>query len=144
MARKTKAQRAAERAADRFRERVREVLQDTAWLDEDVRRWLREELERDPEYIFSDKEHAALARIVAAGTIFEGWDGRTVQQLAVAASRYMADFAYEDELFLKDLLASGATRLRLREMKRLAELAGDAGEILESFRPVVTRYGKAA
>ena len=71
MARDTKAQ----READQFRARIIELLTDSDWLDEGVRHWLQKELQRERGYIYSERERAALNRIVAASTLFDGWGG---------------------------------------------------------------------
>ena len=140
MPRKTKAQ----YQTQLFRTQTVEILKDASWIDEGVREWLQKELRREPGYIYSEKEHNALRRIVAASTSFEGWDGYTVQQLAVAAARYMADHGYDDEMFLKRLLSSGVKKLRLNEMGWLVRLARAAGEDLTRFDPEVELYDQAA
>jgi hypothetical protein len=140
MARVTKAQ----READRFRARAAEVLNDPDWLDEVVQRWLRKELQREPGYIYSEKEHAAMRRIIAASTLFEGWDGYTVLELVAAASRYVADYGYEYEKFVKELQASGRTKLRLGEMRDLVDLCRYAGLDVARFDPEVDSYDEAA
>jgi hypothetical protein len=140
MARITKAQ----REANRFRRRAAELLADPDWLEEHVQHWLRKELQREDGYIYSEKEHAALGRIIAASTQFEGWGRYTVLELIAAASRYFTDYSYEDEIFIKELQTSGATKLRLREMGQLVGLARCAGEDVARFDPQVESYDEAA
>jgi len=67
--------------ADQFRLRAAEVLKDPNWLNEGVRHWLEKQLQREPGYIFTENEHAALARIIAAGTLFHNWDGYSIPDL---------------------------------------------------------------
>jgi|ERR1043166_1350960 hypothetical protein len=140
MARLTKGQREAEY----FRTRAAELLQDPDWLDEEVQRWLSKELERERDYIYSEKEHAAMRRIIAASTLFDGWGGYTVPELIVAASKYVADYSYEEEMFVKRLQARGATKLRLGEMHQIVGLCRFAGFDLPRFDPEVEPYDEAA
>src|SRR5271154_1784819 len=95
----------AELRARQFRSQAAEILKDGDWLDEGVRHWLKKQLQRPPDYVYTENEHAALARIVAAGTLFEGWDGYPVPDLLPAACRYKADGNYEDERTLDELEA---------------------------------------
>jgi hypothetical protein len=134
----------AQRETERFRAQAAELLKDPDWLDEEVQRWLRKELERKPSYNYSEKEHAAMRRIIAASTLFEGWGGYSVSELIVAASRYIADCSSEDEEFLNKLNSSAATKLRLREMGRLVGLARFAGVLLPRFDPEAESYDDAA
>lgn len=140
MARLTKEQREAER----FRTRAAELLKDPEWLDEEVQNWLRKELERERGYVYSEKEHAAMRRIIAASTLFEGWAGYAVPELIIAASKYVADFSYEEETFVKELQARRATKLRLDEMRQLIRLCQFAGVDLPKFDPEVEPYDEAA
>jgi hypothetical protein len=140
MARPTKGQ----READRLRARATELLKDPDWLDEEVQRWLRKELEREQGYIYSEKEHAAMRRIIAASTLFEGLGGYGVPELIVAASKYVADYSYEQEMFVKGLQARRATKLRLGEMHQLIVLCRLAGVDLPRFDPEVEPYDEAA
>jgi hypothetical protein len=136
MARLTKGQ----RKSDYFRARAAELLKDPDWLDEEVQRWLRKELERERDYIYSDKEHAALRRIIAASTFFEGWDGYAVPELIVTASKHVAAHSYEGEIFVNGLQAKGVTQLRLGEMHQLVSLCRFAGLDLPRFDPEVEPY----
>jgi hypothetical protein len=140
MARVTKAQREVEW----FRARLTELLTDPSWLDEEVQRWLSKELQREPGYVYSEKEHAALLRIIAASRLFEGWGGYSVSELGVAASKYIADRSPEDEEFLSELQITAATKLRRREMGRLVGLARFAGVPLPWFDPEDEPYDEAA
>ena len=122
--------------ADRFRARVAEILKDPDWLDVGVR-----QLQRDRDYIYTDNEHAALARIVAAGTSFEGWDGYSVPELLIAARRYKADGDYKDERALDELEARDVTRLRLGAMGHLVGFCRNvAGLPLTPFKPAIPGY----
>jgi hypothetical protein len=127
--------------ANEFRLRAAEVLKDPDWLDEGVRHWLQKELDREAGHVYSQNEHAALARIIAAGTLFDGWDGYTVPILLAAAHLYKADGVYEDERLLDEIEARSVTRLRLGEMSRLVGFCRNiAGVPLAPFKPKITTY----
>src|SRR2546422_602204 len=133
MARDTKAQ----REGDWFRARITELLKDPDWLEEEVCHWLRKELQRERDYVYSEREHAALRRIMAASTLFEGWGGCSVLELLAAASRYVADCNEEDEMFIKKLQARPTNKLRLREMGQLVRLSRFAGVDVPRFKPAL-------
>ena len=136
MARTTKAQREAEA----FRARIIELLADPDWLNhEHVHEWLQKLSRRDPRLGYSPAERAAVARIIAARTPFEAWDEYSVKELITAAARYIADFSYEDELFLKELQTRNCTALRLEDMRQLVGLARVAGVEVARFKPDVDR-----
>jgi hypothetical protein len=127
--------------ADQFRLRATEVLKDPNWLDEGVRYWLEKQLRRERDYNYTENEHAALARIVAAGTLFDGWDGYSVPELLAAARRYKADGDYEDERVFDQLAARNTTLLRLGEIGHLVGFCRNvAGLPLAPFRPEIARY----
>jgi hypothetical protein len=127
--------------ANRFRSLAAEGLKDSGWLDEGVQDWLKKELQRDPDYIYTENEHAALARIIAAGTLFDGWDGYNVVELCAAAGCYKADGNDEDETFLDDLNTRNATQLRLGEMGHLVGFCRNvAGLPLSAFTPEIQAY----
>ncbi|MGA3309030.1 MAG: hypothetical protein ABSD08_10495 [Xanthobacteraceae bacterium] len=126
--------------ADQFRSRAAEILKDPDWLDEGVRYWLQKQLRRERDYIYTENEHAALARIIAAGTLFDGWDGYSVPDLLTAACRYKADGEYEDERVLDALGARNATQLRLGEMGHLVGFCRNvAGLPLAPFKPEIAK-----
>src|SRR3984957_9825353 len=127
--------------ANRFRSLAAEVLKDSDWLDEGVQYWLKKEVQRAPDYIYTENEHAALARIIAAGTLFDGWEGYNVVELRAAASRYKADGNDDDERFLDDLNTRNASQLRLGEMGHLVGFCRDvAGLLLSAFTPKIQAY----
>jgi hypothetical protein len=127
--------------ADQFRSRAAEVLKDPDWLDEGVRYWLEKQLRRERDYVYTENEHAALARIIAAGTLFDGWDGYAVPKLLSAACRYKTDGNYEDERVLTEFEARNVTHLRLGEMAHLVSFCRNvAGVPLTPFKPEITRY----
>ncbi|HXQ82430.1 MAG TPA: hypothetical protein VN769_00030 [Xanthobacteraceae bacterium] len=135
----------AQLRADQFRSRAAEVLKDSDWLDEGVRNWLEKQLRRERDYIYTENEHAALARIIAAGTLFDGWDGYSVPDLLTAASRYKADGDYEDERVFDELEARNATQLRLGDMSHLVGFCRNvAGLPLAPFKPEIARYDDVA
>jgi hypothetical protein len=131
----------AQLRADQFRSRAAEILKDSDWLDEGVRYWLQKQLRRERGCIYTENEHAALARIIAAGTLFDGWDGYSVPELLTAACRYKADGDYEDERVFDELEARNATQLRLGEMGHLVSFCRNvAGLPLAPFKPEIARY----
>lgn len=141
MARTTKAQ----REAAQFCARIVELLAEPDWLNyEHVRRWLTKLAERDPRLSYSAAEHDAVSRIVAARTPFETWDEYSVRELITAASRYVADFSYEDELFLKELQARNCTALHLGDMRQLVGLARLAGVDVARLKPDIDRVFEEA
>jgi hypothetical protein len=127
--------------AAQFRSRAAGILKDPDWLEEGVRYWLEEELRREPGYIYTDKEHAALGRVIVASTLFDGWDGCTVPELLDSACGYKADGSYEDEVQLDELEIRNPTQLRLREMAHLVGFCRNiAGLRLAPFKPEIVRY----
>jgi hypothetical protein len=124
--------------AQQFRLRATEVLRDPNWLDEGVRHWLEKELRREPDYIYTENEHAALERIIAAGTLFDEWDGYSVSELLAAASRYKRDGNYEDEQEIDELQSRNVAQLRLGEMDHLVAFCRNiAGLPLKRFEPII-------
>ena len=130
----------AQLRANQFRACASELQKDSGWLDEGVRYWVEKQLRRERDYIYTENEHAALERIVAAGTLFDGWDGYSIPELLSAACRYKADGDYEDELALDDLRARNVTQLRLGEMGHLVGFCRNvAGVRLAPFKPEIAR-----
>ncbi len=135
----------AQLRADQFRSRAAEVLKDPDWLDEGVQHWLEKQLRRERGYIYTENEHAALARIIAAGTLFDGWDGYSVPELLTAACRYKADGGYDDERAFDELGARNATQLRLGDMGHLVGFCRNvAGLPLAPFKPEIATYDDIA
>jgi hypothetical protein len=127
--------------AAQFCARAAEILKDPDWLDEGVRYWLEKQLRRESDYIFTENEHAALARIIVAGTLFDNWDGYSVPELLTTACRYKADGNYEDERVFNELESRNATQLRLGEMGHLVGFCRQvAGLNLAPFKPEIVRY----
>jgi hypothetical protein len=127
--------------ADEFRVRAAELMKDPDWLEEGVRYWLEKQLRRPRDSIYTENEHAALARVIAANTLFDGWDGYSVVQLRRAACCYKADGLDEDEQALDELEARNATKLRLREMRHLVGFCRSvAGVSLAPFKPNIVAY----
>ena len=125
--------------SSQFRSSAGEILKDPVWLDEGVRHWLEKQMRREPEYIYTENEHAALRRIIVAGTLFDGWDGYAVPELLAAASRYKADGNHEDEQEIDELQSLNVAQLRLGEMAHLVAFCRNvAGLPLKRFEPVLT------
>ncbi len=135
----------AQLRAAQFRSRAAEILRDPDWLDEGVRYWLEKELRREQGYEYTENEHAALARIIAASMLFEGWDGYSVPELLDTACGYKADGTYDDEVILDELKTRNPIQLRLREMAHLIGFCRNiAGLQLAPFKPEITRYDHIA
>jgi hypothetical protein len=125
--------------SSQFRSSAAEILKDPEWLDEGVRHWLEKQMRRETDYIYTEKEHAALRRIIVAGTLFDGWDGYGVPDLLAAASRYKADGSHEDEQEINELQSRNVAQLRLGEMAHLVAFCRNvAGLPLRRFEPVLT------
>jgi hypothetical protein len=125
----------ARREADLFREKIKSLLAEPqGWRHyEDQRYWLQKLLRRDEDYIFTGAEREAVDRIIFARVLIEGWAGFTVPELARVAQRYVADFDYEDELFLKE--TERATKLTRDEMRHLVSLCIMSGMDIPRFPP---------
>lgn len=136
----------AQRELDQFRARITALISEPdGWdLYEHIRGWLKELLKRPRAEDYSPAERAAVHRIIAARTPFEGWGGFSVPELIKAALRYAADFGYDDEIFLKDLAARNVTQLRLGDMGSLVGLCRMAGVELPRFKPEIDEYDEAA
>jgi hypothetical protein len=81
------------------------------WQDyQHIRDWIEKLLRRDPERAYTRAQREAVGRIIATRTPFVGWGGFSVPELIVAARKYVADYDYEDEIFLNELHEKGATR----------------------------------
>lgn len=127
--------------AAQFRSQAAEILKDPDWLDEGVRHWLDKQMRREPNYLYTDNEHAALRRIISAGTLFDGWDGYSVPQLLAAASRYKADGNYEDEQEIDEHQSRSVVQLRLGEMANLVAFCRNvAGLPLKRFEPNIITF----
>jgi hypothetical protein len=131
--------------SSQFRSSAAEILKDPEWLDEGVRHWLEKQIRREPDYIYTENEHAALRRIIAAGTLFDGWDGYSVPELLAAASRYKVDGNYEDEQEINELQSRNVVQLRLGEMAQLVAFCRHvAGLPLGRFEPNITALEDSA
>jgi hypothetical protein len=127
--------------ASQFRAQAAEILKDPDWLDEGVRYWLEKQLRRESDYIYTENERAALARIIVAGTLFDNWDGYSVPELLAAACRYKADGNDEDERVFDEFEDRKVNQLRLGEMGHLVGFCRNvAGLPLAPFKPEIARY----
>jgi hypothetical protein len=124
--------------SSQFRLSVTEILKDPEWLDEGVRHWLEKQLRREPGYIYTENEHAALRRIIVAGALYDGWDGYSVPQLLAAAARYKSDGNYEDEQEIDELQSRDVAQLRLGEMAHLVAFCRHVGGLpLKRFEHII-------
>ena len=133
--RPTKADRELVRA-NQFRAEVLALRQlpDHDWNDWELD-WQESQIRRPLFYLYSEKEHAVLARMRRDATSFAGWDDYTVWELIKLAHAYRLDCNERDQAFLERLHRRGAKTLRLREMARLVRLCGVAGVPIAPFEP---------
>jgi len=113
------------READTFRTRVLQLqsLPGSDWRDWEAD-WLDKEAVRSDDYIYTEKERVILNQLIVSATPFEGYNGRTVQELLRTAYFYRADVGDEDDQdFVERLWYRQPRTLRVRELSRLASLA---------------------
>ncbi|HTV29067.1 MAG TPA: hypothetical protein VMF32_14875 [Xanthobacteraceae bacterium] len=135
----------AQRESDRYRIRAAGLASESGWHGyEAQRQWLEKILRYDPKRHFTEAEREAIDRIAAARTMFDGRGGYSVAELIGTASQYMADYSYEDEVFLKELQAEAADQICLDDMRQLVGLCRLAGLTLPRFRPVIELDDEAA
>ena len=120
MARVTKAQR--ERAeADEFRAIATALLgvRHNDWDDWQYD-WLRDEVRRQSDYIYTEKERAVLDRLQSYAKPFTEYAGYSVPELIAIAYPYRFDLDEDEQEFVEKLHAWGATDLKRRQIQRLA------------------------
>jgi hypothetical protein len=107
--------------ADRFRAQVMSLLSEprTDWNDWEYN-WLHSEVRRPEDYVYTDRERTILNRLIARARVFTNYSEHSVPEMAQIAYRYRADLDEDSEAFVKEVCTSGATRLRVREISRLA------------------------
>jgi hypothetical protein len=120
--RTTKAQR-EQAEADRFRATVVSLLhlRHNDWNDWEFD-WLSDEVRRSPSYIYTEKEHAVLDRLVKYSKSFTHSSGYTVSELIAIAYPYRFDLDEDGQEFVEKLHGWRATKLKLRQMGRLLRL----------------------
>ena len=121
MARIRKAQRALDRA-HQHREAIEQLIADPSKCRGWFLDWADSQLRRDRFYIYSEKEHAVLARELAEMKLLGGFDGLTVPELVRAAIAYRADCDPESEEFLDRLVAERPNELPLWQLKQLVAI----------------------
>lgn len=128
------------REVSQLRETIRLLLaEQEGWRGYEAQRlWLRKLRQRGEDDPYTERERDAVERMIYARTFFDGWAGYSVQELVREARRYMADFAYEDEVFLKEI--ERATRLVRGEMGALVGLCRTAGMDILRFGQKVEEY----
>jgi hypothetical protein len=135
----------AQHRAHQFRLHAAELLKGCDWLDVGLRYWLQKQLDRPRDHLFTEIEHNWLAQIIAASTLFDGWDGHTVPELIAVAWRHTAQLDYQTRSQFKVLQGLRRMRLRLAEMELLVRICREtAGVPLAPFRPASERYDAAA
>ena len=133
----------ARRESDQLREKISSLLAEPhSWRNyEHIRYWLQKLLRRDEDYIYTAAEREAVDRIGFARTPVEGWAGYSVPELTRVARRYAADFDYDDELFLEEVVAEQATRLVRDDMRYLVSLCIMSGMDIPRFPPRPNSFG---
>jgi hypothetical protein len=126
MAHTGKGQKALDRA-HKFREDIERLLATTpgwalrGWFQD----WAEGQLRHNRFYLYSDKEHAVLAKELSSRmTPCDGWGGYAVDQLVRAALAYRADCSEEDDELLTILQREKPSELPLWLMLRWSEFAG--------------------
>jgi hypothetical protein len=134
-----------QRESDRYRIRAASLVSESGWHGYEAQlEWLKKLLKYDRGRHFTDAEREAVDRIAAARTMFDGWGGYSVPELIRTASQHMADFSYEDEVFLKELQAEAASQICLDDMRQLVGLCRLAGLDLPRFRRIIESSDEAA
>jgi hypothetical protein len=82
--------------------------------------WLRDELRRAPDYVYTEKEHDVLIRLQSYAKSFTEYAGYTVCELIAIAYSCRFDLDEDGQEFVEQLHAWGATDLKRRQIKRLA------------------------
>jgi hypothetical protein len=115
-----KGQKALDRAL-KHREDIEHLLATTPhWMLRDwFLDWAESQLRRDRFYVYTDKEHAVLAKERSGMRPCDGCDGYTVDDLVGAAAAYRADCPEEDDELLAILLREKPAELPLWLMLRL-------------------------
>jgi hypothetical protein len=115
MARIGKGQRALDRAHE-HREAIERLIANPQQLSDRFLDWADSQLRRDRFYIYSEKEHAYLARELERMRPFDGFDGFTIRELVLAAMTYRADCDLPDQEFLDRLNTTQPTKLPLWQL----------------------------
>jgi hypothetical protein len=123
----------AKRAKDGkfFREFARELQQlpQNDWTEWEWN-WLGQESRKLDSYSFSETEREKLAQIYSYSRLCSDHDGVTVAEMIRICHRYYSDYGEEDSDFVVALYKSHATSVRIRQLRRLARLYEDAGELI--------------
>jgi hypothetical protein len=115
-----KAQRALDRA-HQHRETIERLLADPDPLRSWFLDWAESQLRRDRFYIYSDAEHAVLAKELESMKPVAGFAGYTISELIRAATIYHADCDLEDHEFLDMLTRRQPAALPRWQLLRLVD-----------------------
>jgi hypothetical protein len=109
--------------ADRFHAQVVSLLGErhTDWNEFDDN-WLFGESRRPDDYIYTDRERVILNRLIARATVFTHYSEHSVQELVEIAYRYRKDLDEDGEVFIEKFHRWRATKLRVRQISRLAAI----------------------
>src|SRR5258708_7461629 len=91
-------------AAEEFRARINAFirLRHADWNDWEWD-WLYDEARRAPDYIYSEKEQAVLARLEVYSKSFAGYGGNSVPDLIAIAYRHRCDLEEDAQEFVEML-----------------------------------------
>jgi len=118
MARIGKAQRALDRAHE-HREAIERLLVKADHLRDWFRDWAESQLRRDRFYVYSDAEHAVLAKELDRMKPHTGFAGYSIGELIDAAVAFSSDCDLHDEEFLNGLRAERPSELPRWQLLRL-------------------------
>ena len=107
--------------------------------------WTESQLRRDRFYLFSENEHAVLAKELSSRmTPCEGWGGYTVDQVVRAALSYRADCSEEDDELLTILQRERPSELPLWLMLRLVGICRQVAGLSVPYTDLETATRTAA
>jgi hypothetical protein len=121
MPRVGKGQRALDRAHE-HREALERLLADADQLRDWFRDWAESQLRRDRFYVYSDAEHAVLAKELDRLKPHTGFAGYNIDELINAAAAFSGDCDLPDEEFLNKLRAERPSELPRWQLLRLVSI----------------------
>ena len=133
MARIGKAQRALDRAHE-HREAIERLLVKADHLRDWFRDWAESQLRRDRFYVYSDAEHAVLAKELDRMKPHTGFAGYSIGELIDAAVAFSSDCDLHDEEFLNGLRAERPSELPRWQLLRLVGICRRVAGVPLPFR----------
>jgi hypothetical protein len=109
--------------ADKFRAMAAALLElrHNDWNDREYN-WLCDEIHRTSDYIYTETERAVLDRLGSCARSFTEYAGYSVPELIAIAYPYRAYLDEDGQEFVERLHAWGATELKRRQIRRLADI----------------------